>query len=92
MTIEAPEARSPWSTSTTRTTLPRRLGRVTCPYGVIVVDGHVDLDASGAPGLGAHLHEHFGGRHAVVGVAKSPFRGCSLPSRCCAAPARDPCS
>jgi deoxyribonuclease V len=51
------------------------LGRVTCPYGVIVVDGYVDLDASGTPGLGAHLHQHFAGRHAVVGVAKTPFRG-----------------
>jgi len=41
----------------------------------IVVDGHVELDDQGTPGLGAHLHDRLGGRVAVVGVAKSTYRG-----------------
>jgi len=41
---------------------------------VVLVDAHVWL-AGGNPGLGAHLHEALGRRIAVVGVAKSPFRG-----------------
>jgi deoxyribonuclease V len=44
-------------------------------FTTIVVDGYVVLDASGAPGLGAYVHRHFGGRLAVVGVAKNAFRG-----------------
>jgi deoxyribonuclease V len=43
--------------------------------GVIVVDGYVELDAQGAPGLGAHLYERMGGRCPVVGVAKTAYRG-----------------
>jgi deoxyribonuclease V len=39
---------------------------------LIVVDGYVDLDPAGRPGLGAHVHAEFG--VPVVGVAKSPFR------------------
>lgn len=42
---------------------------------VVVVDGYVWLDASGKPGLGGHLHEALGGDVAVVGVAKTLFRG-----------------
>jgi deoxyribonuclease V len=41
----------------------------------VFIDGYVDLDAQGAPGLGARLHAHLGGAVAVVGVAKTPFRG-----------------
>ncbi len=41
---------------------------------VIVVDGYVDLDAEGKKGLGAHLHESYDGKAAVVGVAKTEFR------------------
>ncbi|MEZ4294112.1 MAG: endonuclease V [Polyangiaceae bacterium] len=41
----------------------------------IVVDGYVELDAQGAPGLGAHVHSHFGGATPVIGVAKTSFRG-----------------
>jgi deoxyribonuclease V len=41
----------------------------------VIVDGYVDLDASGAPGLGAHLYEHLGRSIPVVGVAKTAFRG-----------------
>jgi deoxyribonuclease V len=41
---------------------------------VVLVDAHVWL-AGGKPGLGAHLYQALGRRIAVVGVAKSPFRG-----------------
>jgi deoxyribonuclease V len=37
-----------------------------------VVDGYIDLDPSGRPGLGAHAHVEFG--IPVIGVAKSRFR------------------
>jgi deoxyribonuclease V len=40
--------------------------------GLLVVDGYVDLDPDGRPGLGAHAHAEFG--VPVVGVAKSGFR------------------
>ena len=39
---------------------------------LIVVDGYVDLDPEGRPGLGAHVHAEFG--VPVVGVAKTAFR------------------
>lgn len=42
---------------------------------VVVIDGYVWLDAAGRPGLGGHLHEALGGEVAVVGVAKTRFRG-----------------
>ena len=42
---------------------------------LIVVDGYVDLDPDGRPGLGAHVHAEFG--VPVVGVAKTP----SVPRR-----------
>ena len=34
-----------------------------------LVDGYVDLDANGRPGLGAYAHDEFG--VPVIGVAKS---------------------
>jgi deoxyribonuclease V len=40
---------------------------------LLVVDGYVDLDPGGSPGLGAHLHRKYG--FSVVGVAKTRFRG-----------------
>lgn len=40
--------------------------------GLIVVDGYVDLDPVGRPGLGVYVHEEFG--VPVIGVAKSAFR------------------
>jgi deoxyribonuclease V len=40
--------------------------------GLLVVDGYVDLDAAGRPGLGAYAHAEFG--VPVIGVAKSAFR------------------
>jgi deoxyribonuclease V len=39
---------------------------------LIVVDGYVDLDPDGHPGLGAHVHAEFG--VPVIGVAKTAFR------------------
>ena len=42
------------------------------PLRLIVVDGYVDLDPDGRPGLGAHVHHEFG--VPVIGVAKTSFR------------------
>lgn len=39
---------------------------------LIVVDGYVDLDPGGRPGLGAHVHAEFAA--PVIGVAKTRFR------------------
>jgi deoxyribonuclease V len=43
------------------------------PFDLLVVDGYVDLDPDGRPGLGAHVHAEVG--VPVIGVAKSAFRG-----------------
>lgn len=40
---------------------------------LIVIDGYVDLDPAGRPGLGARVHAEFG--VPVIGVAKTLFRG-----------------
>ena len=40
-------------------------------FALIVVDGYVDLDPDGRPGLGAHVHAEFG--VPVIGVAKTAF-------------------
>lgn len=50
---------------------------------VVVVDGYVQIDAAGAPGLGAHLHRAIDAAAPVVGVAKSPLAGddFSIPVR-----------
>jgi deoxyribonuclease V len=42
------------------------------PLRLIVVDGYVDLDPGGRPGLGAHVHQEFS--VPVIGVAKTSFR------------------
>lgn len=42
------------------------------PLALIVVDGYVDLDPDGRPGLGAHVHDELG--VPVIGVAKTAFR------------------
>jgi deoxyribonuclease V len=42
---------------------------------LILVDGYVDLDPDGRPGLGAYVHAEFG--MPVIGVAKSRFRTAS---------------
>lgn len=39
-----------------------------------MVDGYVDLDPGGRPGLGARLHAGLGGGVPVIGVAKTAFR------------------
>ena len=38
---------------------------------LVVIDGYVDLDPGGRPGLGAHVHAEFG--VPVIGVAKTAF-------------------
>jgi deoxyribonuclease V len=38
---------------------------------LIVIDGYVDLDPAGRPGLGAHVHAEYG--VPVIGVAKTAF-------------------
>ena len=40
--------------------------------GLLLVDGYVDLDPDGRPGLGAHVRNETG--IAVIGVAKTAFR------------------
>jgi deoxyribonuclease V len=42
---------------------------------IIVIDGYVWLDASGRPGLGAHLFAALNGAVPVIGVAKTAFLG-----------------
>jgi deoxyribonuclease V len=42
------------------------------PLELLVVDGYVDLDPDGRPGLGAHVHDELG--IPVIGVAKTAFR------------------
>jgi deoxyribonuclease V len=44
----------------------------TQPIDLLVVDGYVDLDPGGRPGLGAHAHAEFA--VPVIGVAKTMFR------------------
>ncbi len=56
------------------------LGRLARAPGCVVVDGYVDLDAQGAPGLGAHLHHALGGATPVVGIAKTAFRDATFAS------------
>jgi deoxyribonuclease V len=46
---------------------------------LIVVDGYVDLDPDGRPGLGAHVHAEFG--VPVIGVAKTAFRDATHAAR-----------
>jgi deoxyribonuclease V len=57
--------------------------RAVMPVGgelsLIVVDGYVDLDPAGRPGLGAHVHAEFG--VPVIGVAKTAFRDASHAAR-----------
>jgi len=44
----------------------------TARLDLLVVDGYVDLDPHGRPGLGAHAHTEFA--IPVIGVAKTAFR------------------
>jgi deoxyribonuclease V len=41
------------------------------PLDLLVIDGYVNLDPAGTPGLGAHLHAHTG--LPIIGVAKTAF-------------------
>jgi deoxyribonuclease V len=41
------------------------------PLDLLIVDGYVDLDPDGRPGLGAHAHGEF--TVPVIGVAKTAF-------------------
>jgi deoxyribonuclease V len=43
----------------------------TSSLDLLVIDGYVDLDPQGSPGLGAHIHTQTG--LPVIGVAKSAF-------------------
>lgn len=54
------------------------LARIQSPYRAIVIDGYVDLNASGTPGLGGHLFHHLNQNVAVVGIAKTAFQGSSF--------------
>jgi deoxyribonuclease V len=45
------------------------------PVEVVIIDGYVWLGGSDMPGLGAHLYQALGGRTAVIGVAKTIFKG-----------------
>lgn len=49
------------------------LAKLREPVDTVVIDGYVQLDADGTPGLGARLHAHAQGRFAVVGVAKTAY-------------------
>lgn len=47
------------------------LARCLSSVELLIVDGYVDLDPSGRPGLGAHAYKEFG--VPVIGVAKTRF-------------------
>lgn len=42
------------------------------PVDILIVDGYVDLDPAGRPGLGAHVHDRL--QIPIIGVAKTAFR------------------
>lgn len=42
---------------------------------IIIIDGFVYLDGDSSPGLGKYLYDALHGEAAVIGVAKSPFKG-----------------
>lgn len=56
------------------------LEHVTGPLDCIIIDGFVYLGRSQEPGLGKHLRELLDTSIAVIGVAKSPFKG--TPESC----------
>jgi deoxyribonuclease V len=41
----------------------------------LLIDGYVDLDRTGRPGLGRYLYESLDGASAVIGIAKTAFAG-----------------
>jgi deoxyribonuclease V len=56
----------------------------------IVIDGYVELDEHGKPGLGGHLHAHYQGSIPVVGVAKTAFRGSAFATQVLRGTSRHP--
>jgi deoxyinosine 3'endonuclease (endonuclease V) len=70
----------------------RVLSLVRGKFKAVVVDGYVDLDERGTPGLGAHLHAQLAGAVPVVGVAKTAYQGSGSQFGCCAARASALCS
>ncbi len=56
------------------------LAQIPAPLDAVVVDGYVWLGDGAVPGLGARLYEALDRRTAVIGAAKSRFRGdcCSI--------------
>jgi deoxyribonuclease V len=66
-----------------RRELPPLLAAIprTVRLALIVVDGYVDLDAAGRPGLGAHVRAEFG--VPVIGVAKTPYRTATHAAQVC---------
>lgn len=53
--------------------LPAVLAVVPADLDLLIVDGYVQLDPSGSPGLGAYVHSALS--TPVIGVAKTAFRG-----------------
>src|ERR1044072_8601200 len=45
------------------------------PLEIVLIDGYVWLDSVGTPGLRARLFQALEGEVAVIGVAKTRFRG-----------------
>jgi len=45
------------------------------PVDTAIIDGYVWLDGESMPGLGAHLYQALNRKVAVIGVAKTKFRG-----------------
>ena len=48
--------------------------QIAYPVHTFVIDAYCHLSESGAPGLGAYLHETLPGNSVVIGVAKNRFR------------------
>jgi deoxyribonuclease V len=47
-------------------------------YRCVVIDGYVELDENGRPGLGGHLYDRLPKGIAVIGIAKTAFHGSSF--------------
>ncbi|MDT5039632.1 MAG: deoxyribonuclease [Actinoplanes sp.] len=58
--------------------------------GLLVVDGYVDLDPDGRPGLGAHVHDETG--MAVIGWPRPPSAAPRMLRSCAAASPPDRCT
>ncbi|MEU6644514.1 endonuclease V [Saccharomonospora sp. NPDC046836] len=67
---------------------PRSVMAIAGSVNLLVVDGYVDLDPLGRPGLGRHAHGEFG--VPVIGVAKTAFRSATHAVAVCRGAARSP--